>query len=146
MDERKMAEWLANIDSNGASDEGFAETIVLAYMIHKTGNKNYILTAEDMNNFDITEFSVKLQDTLREILHSEEIDPSCWWKKEKRKKKYRVRAISTYYSYAVVEAYSEAEALDIAEEMDGGDFISEDYEGDWEVNVVEEISDDKEKG
>ena len=85
MDERKIATWLANIDSNGASDEEFAETIVLSYMIWKTGNRNYQLTAEDMKNADTAELTGHIKMCLDEILFSEDADPSCWWKVRPKK-------------------------------------------------------------
>lgn len=52
------------------------------------------------------------------------------------KKKYRVWAKMTSYSYLDVEAKSEDEAINIANETDGGEFIpttSEDSAGDWKI-------------
>lgn len=60
-------------------------------------------------------------------------------------KKYKVRAISTVYSYAVVEAENEEEALEIAENMDVDCFRSDDdNDKKWEVDVIGE-ADENEK-
>ena len=45
---------------------------------------------------------------------------------------FRVWAKMTSYSYVEVEAESEEEAISIADDMDGGEFIPTD-DGDWEV-------------
>ena len=54
--------------------------------------------------------------------------------------KYRVWAKMTNYAYLDVEAEDENEALAIAENTDGGEFISSD-EGNWEIiyDDVEEV-------
>jgi len=46
--------------------------------------------------------------------------------------KYRVWAKMTSYSFLDVEAESEQEALEIAEDADGGEFITTE-DGDWEL-------------
>lgn len=46
---------------------------------------------------------------------------------------YRVYAEVSTRCYIDVEADSEAEALQIGEETDGGDFITEENTGDWSV-------------
>ena len=46
--------------------------------------------------------------------------------------KYRVWAECIFDVYVDVEANSEEEAKNIADEMDGGDFISSPY-GDWKI-------------
>ncbi len=53
-------------------------------------------------------------------------------------KKYRVWAKMTTYSYIEVEAESEDEAMGIAKEIDGGEFITSD-DGEWEIDKAEEI-------
>ena len=82
MDVREVAKCLANADGNGFGDVKFAETFVLMYKIWKTNNVNYELTREDMNNFEIGEFKEWLTGCIAEILFSEEIDPSAWWKQK----------------------------------------------------------------
>lgn len=54
------------------------------------------------------------------------------------KAKYRVWAKMTTYSYIEVEAGSESEAISIAEDTDGGEFITSD-DGDWEITEAELI-------
>jgi hypothetical protein len=55
--------------------------------------------------------------------------------------KYRVTASYTVYCYATVEARSEDEAYEIADQMDGGDFDPETNEAssDWQIAKVVEI-------
>lgn len=53
-------------------------------------------------------------------------------------KVYRVWAASTTYCYTDVVARSEAEAETLAEDIDGGDFIASEDEGNWEIINVEE--------
>ncbi len=56
--------------------------------------------------------------------------------------KYRVWAKMTTYSYLDVEAESPDEAFNIAKETDGGEFISSEEGGDWEVdpdNNIQEV-------
>lgn len=136
---KEIATWLANVEGEGASDEEFAETLILAQKMRQTQNRDTFLTADDMNNADTADISGHIKDCLDEILFSEEMDSSCWWKAkkaEKRKKRYKVRATMTTYAYAIIEAENEADALQIAEEMDGGEYITDDNDGDWEVNIV----------
>ena len=54
--------------------------------------------------------------------------------------KYRVWAKMTSYSYVDVEADSESEAMSMAEEIDGGEFIGDDdpLSGDWEICRADE--------
>jgi len=51
--------------------------------------------------------------------------------------KYKVIAKMSTYLYVYVDAKSNAEAMDIAKEMDGGEFIPLNQgivaEGDWEI-------------
>lgn len=82
MSVREIAQWLANIDSNGCSDEEFAETFVLMFKIWKTQNNDYELDKKDMKEFDIDKFLEWLRICLGEIIQSEEIDVSAWWKQE----------------------------------------------------------------
>ena len=73
------ARWLANFDGNGASDEAFAEFFVTFYKMHKE-NKEAVPSSADMLEFNPDEFSSWIHEVLEEILFSEEIGPSCWWK------------------------------------------------------------------
>ena len=50
-----------------------------------------------------------------------------------KKQNYRVYAEVSTRCYLDVEASSEEEALQIGEDADGGDFISEEDTGDWSV-------------
>ena len=40
------------------------------------------VTADDMNNFDLEGFTKHIHDVLDEIIFSEEIEDSAWWKGE----------------------------------------------------------------
>lgn len=61
------------------SDTDFAEAMVtLNKMQH---DDNAPVTKEDMNNFDIDEFTQWLGITLNEIIYSKEMDEGAWWKK-----------------------------------------------------------------
>ena len=58
-------------------------------------------------------------------------------------KRYKVIAKMSTYLYVYVDANSNAEAMDIASDMDGGEFIPYDQgimaDGDWEiVDVMQE--------
>ena len=55
-------------------------------------------------------------------------------------KKLRVTARTTEYLSAVVYAASEDKALDIAVDMDGGEFYSDPFSCDWEIVDAEEIA------
>lgn len=77
MDIREMAVWL----TERATDEEFAEFFVLYYKIFKTGNLDVELTKEDMANADIDEIvRYAIKNPIEEILFSEEVDASAWWK------------------------------------------------------------------
>jgi len=56
---------------------------------------------------------------------------------------YRVWAKMTSYCYLDVEADSVEDALNYAENADGGDFIEDPASGDWEMldDEVEELED-----
>ena len=56
-------------------------------------------------------------------------------------KTFRVWAECINDCYADIEAESEEEALEIAWEMDGGDFITDDS-GDWRITNAELLDDD----
>lgn len=58
----------------------------------------------------------------------------------KPKKKFRVRAMASSTCYIDVEAESEFEAKQIAEDTDGGEFISEETGGDWMILDAKQIS------
>ena len=49
-------------------------------------------------------------------------------------KKFRVWAKMTSYAYLDVEAETAEEAYQIADSTDGGEFISDEFKGDWEVD------------
>ena len=52
-------------------------------------------------------------------------------------KKYKISASYTVYCSLIIEAKNEDEAREMAYELDGGDFDS-DEEGDWNIdNVIE---------
>ena len=53
-------------------------------------------------------------------------------------KTFRVYAKSITYCYVDVEAENEYEALDMAEDIDGGEFSTE-IDGDWETYAVIEM-------
>ena len=80
MDIRELATWLVNADGNGASDEEFAETVILMHKIWKTGNPNVEITKEDMLEANTATIASHLKEWLDEIIFSTEMDPSCWWK------------------------------------------------------------------
>ncbi len=82
MNNREVAAWLANLDSNGATDEEFAEFVALAYLIWKTKDPNHELTKEDMQNLDVEDLTDSLKQVMNEIVFSEEMDQSCWWKQK----------------------------------------------------------------
>ena len=55
-------------------------------------------------------------------------------------KTYRVNASYMSYCYVDVQAESEDEAIDLAGEMDGGDFTPDSSSGgDWEIDSAELI-------
>lgn len=56
----------------------------------------------------------------------------------RKKKKYHVVMQSIEYYGIDVEAYDEYEAMELAENADGGEFIFEDNTP-WEVNEVKEV-------
>lgn len=59
--------------------------------------------------------------------------------KKGSKKKYRVFAECVTVSYIDIEATDEQEARDIAEDMDGGDFIVCNDAGDWRITTVDPL-------
>ena len=80
MDIREMAVWL----TERATDEEFAEFFVLYYKIFKTGNLDVELTKEDMVNADVDGIMKSIKDSVDEIIFSEEVDVSAWWKRKER--------------------------------------------------------------
>ena len=84
MDIREMAVWLANLDGNGATDEEFAEFFVLYNKIYRTGNPYATLEKEDMVNADVDSIMKSIKDPVDEIIFSEEVDISAWWKQKER--------------------------------------------------------------
>lgn len=82
MSVREIAAWLANVDSNGCTDEEFAEVFVLMYKMWHSEDPNTDLEKEDMLNFNEFEFTDWLRSCLGEIINSDEVDQSAWWKQE----------------------------------------------------------------
>lgn len=54
---------------------------------------------------------------------------------------FRVQAKATTYAYLDIEADSEDEAMEIANSTDGGDFITDDNQGNWEIIFAEKQQD-----
>lgn len=56
-------------------------------------------------------------------------------------KNFKIKASYTTYVYAIVEAENEQKAYELAQDMDGGDFIQErtDGLGNWYIDDIEEI-------
>ena len=77
-DYMEFAEWLANIDGEGATDEEFAEFFVYMYKM----NKSRDLSASDMRNAPIDEITKWINECLHEIIESEEECQSAWWKQK----------------------------------------------------------------
>ena len=85
MNPYSVASWLANIDGSGASDEEFAETMVILSRLNESNNKknDVQLNDLDMTSFDVDNFTGWINGCLDEVLFSKEFDESAWWK-EKR--------------------------------------------------------------
>ena len=75
MDNREIAAYLINL-----TDEEFAETFVLMKKMWKEERDDVALEKKDMLEFDIASFVRWLESVLDEIIFSEEIDASAWWK------------------------------------------------------------------
>ena len=75
-----LAIWLTNVDCTGASDEEFAEFIILTYKMWKTNDPKTTITKDDMLNADTSAIASKLKEILDEIISSDEVDTYCWWK------------------------------------------------------------------
>lgn len=82
MSVKEIAAWLANVDSNGCTDEEFAEVFVLMFKMWRSEDPNTDLEKEDMLNFNEFEFTDWLRSCLGEIIDSDEVDQSAWWKQE----------------------------------------------------------------
>ncbi len=77
----EVADWLANKDGHGATDEDFADCMVMfAKVWLNNADIGGGLTKEDMKKFKTDIFVKRLGEALDEILFSEGIDPSAWWK------------------------------------------------------------------
>jgi hypothetical protein len=59
-------------------------------------------------------------------------------------KEYKISASYMVYCSLIIEAKNEDEAREMAYELDGGDFDS-DEEGDWNIDNVIELKKEKEK-
>ena len=84
MNIREMAVWLANLDGNGATDEEFAEFFVLYNKIIRTENPDVEITKEDMVFADVNSIMNLIWNPVDEIISSEEVDASAWWKQKER--------------------------------------------------------------
>lgn len=67
----------------------FAELFVKYYKVVKSGDdlttaEDIDLTADDMNTFDLDGFLEYMKNVLGEIIFSEEIESSAWWKQEEQ--------------------------------------------------------------
>ena len=80
MDKNEIAKWLSAGGENGASDVEFAETMVLLWKRQRNDKSD--LTATDMKNFSTNDFCAWMKNCLDEIIFSEEIDSSAWWKQQ----------------------------------------------------------------
>jgi hypothetical protein len=69
-----------NLD--GLSDVEFAEVFAAYYKIHFKGKKDGIIVQDDMD-FNIRELTNHLEKYLNEIIYSEEMDMTAWWKDDK---------------------------------------------------------------
>ena len=76
----EVAEWLVN----DASDEEYAEALVLTYIGWKHGitKRTDELTKKDMISIDPQDVSDMVYSCLWEIIFSDECDPNAWWKEE----------------------------------------------------------------
>jgi hypothetical protein len=54
-------------------------------------------------------------------------------------KKYRVRAVMTSVCYLEVEAMDDEDAYRQGKDADGGIFVEEESEGDWQITDVTEV-------
>ena len=85
----------------------------------------------------------KLSNALRASAHSSgfsatEIKTKV---KEKIMQTFMVTAKVTTLATMKIDAYSEAQARDIAEVMDGGDFVSEENGGSWDIDTIKLLKD-----
>ena len=69
-----------NLD--GLSDVKFAEVFAAYYKIHFKGKKDGNIVQEDMD-FNIHDLVTHLEKCLNEIIYSEEMDKTAWWKDDK---------------------------------------------------------------
>ncbi len=74
----EVANWL----NKEASEEDFAEFFVRYFLgwNNSSRNEDSPVTAKDMRNFPLEKLITHLRNSLSEILFSEEIDESAWWK------------------------------------------------------------------
>ena len=80
----ELARYLSSA-SGECSDEEFAELMVRMYRSKDDPEfATKPLTKEDMIGFNTEEFARWIKNVLDEIIFSEEIDKSTWWKKEDR--------------------------------------------------------------
>lgn len=74
----EVAKYLKN-----TTDEEFVESIVLWYMYQKEEkSEEEALTKEDMQAVDTEKIAAFIKSILDEIIFSDEIDSSAWWKKQ----------------------------------------------------------------
>lgn len=82
LDMIELAQYLSSPNGE-CSDEDFAELMVRLY--RSQNNPEFAtkpLTKEDMTGFKTEEFAKWIKNVLDEIIFSEEIDTSAWWKKK----------------------------------------------------------------
>ncbi len=79
----ELAQFLSSPNGESCTDEEFAELMVRLYGSQKDSSfATKRLSKEDMTNFDTDSFTKWLKNVLDEIIFSEEIDSSAWWKQE----------------------------------------------------------------
>lgn len=81
-DYMEFAEWLVNLNSEGAGDETFAEFFVALYKIWNEKRAKSVMK-DDMKMFPIDEFTSWLNGCLHEIIDKDSnLCKSAWWKQE----------------------------------------------------------------
>lgn len=103
----------------------------------KNDIKHSYLVFEDISNRpDIIVDNEQLFMYATEMTKKDKItarDLECWWESVAIKKKYRVHAEVISDVYVDIEANSEEEALQIAEDMDGSEFVEDHCGGEFKI-------------
>ena len=148
---------------NGASDVEFAEIFASYYKIHFKQKRDGTIVQEDMD-FNIHELTTHIEKSLNEIIYSETMDASAWWKDDKffgrntPKEKFLAQtpefqqrhlmetAMTVQNIYKHLVETKEIEPLnddlydlfcELAQEFEYTFFDTDEYENDW-VSVLEE--------